>query len=331
MAVEAETLHLGKNPVTAVKLTQGTEKMVGFYERKWSSAALWCERLALLCIPYFGLAIVLHRFDRISSPQVVWLLAIGFALVAGALAFGIRALVDLWTRGLRGGKATIRGVVVATLFLVPFIWHGFLAVEHPMIADVSTNPFTPPVFKSGELASRNTNGGETPFADYNETYADLLIAEYPKVGSRRFNAGAERVLASIRELVAKRNWRIVETRGLPQDQEPAELQADEQPGAENAKPKAAAKAKATKEPEAEPVTADETEAVNIEMEAVASTLVIGFKHDIIIQITSEAEATLVDMRSVSRNGLHDFGGNAALIESFLGDLDTSLLGIAGEG
>ena len=46
--------------------------MAGFYERKWSSAALWCERLAMLCIPYFALTIGLHRFGKISSLQAAW-------------------------------------------------------------------------------------------------------------------------------------------------------------------------------------------------------------------------------------------------------------------
>ena len=69
----------------------------------------------------------------------------------------------------------------------------------------------------------------------------------------------------------------------------------------------------------------------LEIEAVASSPVFGFKNDIAIQIVSEAEATLVDMRASSRFGAHDFGYNAKIIEKFLADLDTSLLGIAGEG
>lgn len=60
-------------------------------------------------------------------------------------------------------------------------------------------------------------------------------------------------------------------------------------------------------------------------------MIFGFRHDIIIKIQSEEEATLVDMRSASRFGAHDFGSNAAIIEDFLADLDTALLGIAGEG
>lgn len=311
--------------------------MAGFYERKWSSAALWCERLAMLCIPYFALTIGLHRFGKISSLQAAWLLVFGFALIVASLFLGIRALQDLWSKGLRGGKATVRGVVVATLFAVPYVWHGYLAVEHPMLADVATNPYTPPQFEMAQAARDRANDGASAFAVYNDAYADLLIAEYPKVGSRRYNAGPERVLASVRLLVAERGWEIVQIRGLPEDSGALELlpAPGEAETGSKAKPAAEAKTagKADKPKAAEPAPAPSETVIpaNIDIEAVASTLLFGFKHDLVIQIISEAEATLVDMRAASRYGAHDFGGNAKLIEEFLGALDTSLLGIAGEG
>ncbi|MCB1430812.1 MAG: DUF1499 domain-containing protein, partial [Nitratireductor sp.] len=68
-----------------------------------------------------------------------------------------------------------------------------------------------------------------------------------------------------------------------------------------------------------------------EIEAEAASMIFGFRHDIVIKIQAEEESTLVDMRSSSRFGAHDFGSNAAIIENFLADLDTALLGIAGEG
>ena len=51
----------------------------------------------------------------------------------------------------------------------------------------------------------------------------------------------------------------------------------------------------------------------------------------VIKIVSEEENTLVEMRSASRWGKHDFGANARAIEKFLRDLDQNLIGIAGEG
>jgi hypothetical protein len=317
--------------------------MAGYYERRWSSAAVWCERIAVISIPFFAIAILLHRAGEITTPQVVWLGAAGLALLLVSLFLGIRALVDLWTKGLRGGKATVRGVIISLLLLTPFIWHGYLAVEHPMLSDVSTNPYNPPPFIAASQERKALAGeGANPFAEYDAAYADILIAEYPKVGSRRYNAGPERVLASVRQLVADRGWKVIATRGVPEEQSPPaaapEQQAPEakaQDGGDADAPgsKAAKKGNGEKDKAA---AADEQEVASelpatIEIEAVASSPVFAFKNDIVIQIVSEAEATLLDMRASSRFGAHDFGYNAQLIEKFLADVDTSLLGIAGEG
>lgn len=56
------------------------------------------------------------------------------------------------------------------------------------------------------------------------------------------------------------------------------------------------------------------------IEATASTLLWGFKDDVVIRITDDGERTLVDMRSVSRVGASDIGANAQRIESLLADL-----------
>ncbi len=87
------------------------------------------------------ITILLHRFGKVTTPQAVWLNAFGLAMIVASLVLGVRAFLDLWNRGLRGGKATVRGVIVATMLLIPFLWFGYLAVEHPMLSDVSTNPY----------------------------------------------------------------------------------------------------------------------------------------------------------------------------------------------
>ncbi|MEZ5810776.1 MAG: DUF1499 domain-containing protein [Rhizobiaceae bacterium] len=63
----------------------------------------------------------------------------------------------------------------------------------------------------------------------------------------------------------------------------------------------------------------ETNEVAIEL--VARSLIFGFVSDAVIRITDESETTYVDMRSVSRYGVHDLGENARRITSFLAGLD----------
>lgn len=56
------------------------------------------------------------------------------------------------------------------------------------------------------------------------------------------------------------------------------------------------------------------------IEAIATTLVYGFKDDVVIRISPAAQGSRVDVRSVSRVGRSDLGANAARIDNFLNKL-----------
>jgi uncharacterized protein (DUF1499 family) len=66
------------------------------------------------------------------------------------------------------------------------------------------------------------------------------------------------------------------------------------------------------------------------IEAVAVTLLFGFRHDVAIVIVPDGDGALVDMRSAARNAAHDLGANARRIRKFLADLDRALQGISGD-
>lgn len=65
------------------------------------------------------------------------------------------------------------------------------------------------------------------------------------------------------------------------------------------------------------------------IEALAYSPVLSLPADIAIRLTDEGPSTYVDMRSVSRYGAHDLGGNAARIVGFLAALDTEMAAQAG--
>jgi Protein of unknown function (DUF1499) len=73
--------------------------------------------------------------------------------------------------------------------------------------------------------------------------------------------------------------------------------------------------------DARPPTASRPEAV---IEAVARTLIMGFRDDVVIRISAVGDGSRIDMRSASRYGLHDFGVNAARIRSLLDDIDEAV-------
>jgi len=52
------------------------------------------------------------------------------------------------------------------------------------------------------------------------------------------------------------------------------------------------------------------------IEAVDTTPIMGFKDDVVIRVSSNADGTLVDLRSVSRVGVSDLGANAERIRAF---------------
>ena len=75
----------------------------------------------------------------------------------------------------------------------------------------------------------------------------------------------------------------------------------------------------------EPSETDET----AHIEAVATTLVFGFRQDVVIRIVPDGDGALVDMRSAARNAAHDLGSDAERIRSFFHDLDAALQGVSG--
>lgn len=296
--------------------------MVGFYRQKWSASARWCERIAVLCLPYFAIVVLLHRFGEITAPQTFRLIAFGLLMVLISLFLGVRAFLDLWNFGRKGGRATIRGIVISLLLLAPFAWFAYLAVEKPMINDIATNPYAPPPFLTAEeIRRQQAEEGMNQLTVYDENYAEQLLAAYPEVSSRRYNAGALRIYEVARGLIEKRGWQITGQMGLPET-----LVSDD--GADGEEDTQSAVVAAANQP-AE--GADAAIPRDIRIEAVSRSLVFGFPRDVVIQIVSESESTLVDMRSASRWGAHDYGENAAAIDKFLSDLDAALLGIAGEG
>jgi uncharacterized protein (DUF1499 family) len=60
------------------------------------------------------------------------------------------------------------------------------------------------------------------------------------------------------------------------------------------------------------------------IEAVARTPIMGFRDDVVIRIRAINNASLIDIRSASRLGLHDFGANAARVRSLIEDIDNAV-------
>jgi uncharacterized protein (DUF1499 family) len=60
------------------------------------------------------------------------------------------------------------------------------------------------------------------------------------------------------------------------------------------------------------------------IEADDRTLIMGFTDDVLIQVKGDDAHAIVDVRSVSRYGLHDLGANAARIRRLFEEVNTAL-------
>jgi hypothetical protein len=60
------------------------------------------------------------------------------------------------------------------------------------------------------------------------------------------------------------------------------------------------------------------------IEAVARTLIMGFRDDVVIRVNAAGAGARLDVRSASRVGWHDFGANAARVRALLTDIDDAV-------
>jgi uncharacterized protein (DUF1499 family) len=63
------------------------------------------------------------------------------------------------------------------------------------------------------------------------------------------------------------------------------------------------------------------------IEAVARTLIMGFRDDVVVRVSPLGRGSRIDVRSASRYGTHDFGANARRVASLLQDIDEAVSSI----
>lgn len=298
--------------------------MAGFYERQESGAAKWCLRLAVITVPFLLLAILLRRSNAITIEQSFWLLAVAIAMIIASLIFGMRAALDLWEKGYKGGRATVNGIVLGVLLLAPFGIQLLNAVEHPRLNDVATDVFDPPSFASNDAVAQEAS------RVYDDFFARRIVASYPELVGRRYEAPPERVLASVLEILDNWGWRRIAEVNIPQLPDAAVPGEEQSPEGEE-------------EGGNEALAGSEEEVIQLQsggegddlipdmlIEVEARSLILKLPSRLSIRLRDENGTALVDMRAASGWGPHDFGSNAANIADFLAELDVRLSGLAGE-
>lgn len=247
--------------------------------RRHSISAKWSVRLAFLSVVLFVLSGLGHRFERIETPEFLWLLAIVGCLALLALLLAIKGFTSLWRRGDIGFTRAFWGALIALVVLVPFATTLYQAIALPRIYDVSTDITDPPALFAANQRTESMN----PVVNDPES-RHLQSSAYPQVTGRRYDGSPDRILTAVNTVIANNGWTMVSQQGEP------------------------------------------GEDAEILVEVVARTWLLGFTSDAVIRLSDEGETTYVDMRSVSRYGIHDLGENAERIIAFMTALDAEVQG-----
>ena len=319
-------------------------------DRPLSQAALWSRRLAVFCVPYLLIVILGHRFGAVDTISTFWLLGLAIFLLLGSIIAGMVGFYELWTYGSKGGLNSTRGMMLAMLLLLPFLYFAGKALTLPQLYDISTDLDEPPAYDSvldDRIEAMN------PIVDPVDIQKSMQIKAYPRVVARRYPLDTGQVFREVVGLISDRDWTI-----LTVESEPGQAAIDAEGSALVAKPVVDSQGNplriavpaprpfhtprlpgdadggAGTELEAvlvSPIDRDSENEIEIPderyVEAVATSFLFGFESDIVVRLVEEEDGTLVDMRSSSRWGANDLGSNAARIISFLSDLDESLQGL----
>jgi hypothetical protein len=246
-----------------------------------SRLAIWARRIAGFSLPVALIAVVIARAGLLEIVPVLATFAASLAMAVIAILLALASLVGIWRHGTEGLGAALSAILIGVALLAYPSYLAVRAARLPEISDITTDPLDPP---------RYTRISQLRSRDANPVaYAGLYAAQqqkaaYPDVVPLETDASAQATYDATKTAIAKRHWEIVNDRppAAPQPGQPAR---------------------------------------DGYIEAVARTLIMGFRDDVAVRIRAVGDGARVDVRSSSRYGRSDFGTNAARVRALLEDIE----------
>ncbi len=277
-----------------------------YIRRKTSRRQSRTARYAPACasIGFFLLvaAVALHRFSMIQQPDLVLLVTLSAGFAALALLLSAKSFYNLWRSGDAGGRRALRASFLAVLTLVPPALVLVQVSAAPRIHDIST-----------DLEN------SVEFNTVMENVPDLLQAHQPNFRIRMLS------YLGLDDLTAQNS---LSTDAVPdmlqQISAYPEVSGRQYDSAQDHVLKAVLKVMKEQGITVTGSAGVAGEDIDVSVEGVAKTLILGLRSDLAVRLRDEAEQTTVDMRAVSRYGRYDLGFNAALIENFFNVLDLEM-------
>jgi len=264
-----------------------------FTEAPVSRLAVWARRIALFSLAATFVAVIIVRSGALEIVPALSTLAGALVLACMAILLAFSAGIVIWQHGIRGGRQAVTALVIGTALIAYPLYLGVKAFRLPAIYDISTDPIDPPQFDAiARLRPRDANP---------VTYAGLYTAEqqhaaYPDIEPDETTATPQDAYAAAMKVIAKRKWRVVDSRP-PQGPQPRVIDA----------------------------RASQAGTVRDGIiEAVARTPILGFRDDVVLRIRPTVDGARIDVRSASRYGRHDLGTNAKRVRGLIDDIDDVL-------
>jgi uncharacterized protein (DUF1499 family) len=246
-----------------------------------SRLALWARRIAGFSLCVVLLSIVIARSGLLEIVPVLATFAASLVMAAIAILLAFASLVGIWRHGSEGLGAAVTAILIGVVLLAYPSYLGVRASRLPEITDITTDPIDPPPY---ETVRRLRPRDANPTAYAGLYAAQQQKAAYPDIAPLETDATPQAAYDAAMEAIAKRRWLVITTRA-PQARQQGQPARDGY------------------------------------IEAVARTLIMGFRDDVAVRIRADGDGARVDVRSSSRYGRHDFGTNAARVRALITDID----------
>src|SRR6185312_2627719 len=222
-------------------------------EEPSSRLAVWSLRLALFSLAATFIAIVIVRSGALDIVPALSTLAGALVLAVVAILLALGAGIVIWRQGCGGVRQALFAILIGCALIAYPAYLGAKAYKLPSIYDVTTDPIDPPQFDAiARLRPRDANP-----VTYQGLYAaELQHTAYSDIEPEESSATPQEAYDAVMKVITRRRWRIVDARP-PQPAAPAP-----------------ARASGPRQVRDEPAAA--SDAI---IEAVARSLILGFRED----------------------------------------------------
>jgi len=170
------------------------------FRRSASRAAKFSPKFSGWAIILSLVIIACHRFGVMNSATFIKIMLAMAALALIGVALAIKGFHDLWQRGDKGGRSSIKGMIYALITLVPLGFIGGMGLMLPYLHDISSDLEDPPVYP---VTIRPAAALSTIDMMKN---ADLQREAWPDLRGRIYEVSPDGIIIAIEAVLAAQGW-----------------------------------------------------------------------------------------------------------------------------